>query len=91
MLICQTAVYESGFLDDRQAADLFRFPLCVRALNRQRGQRSAELSTPCDRKVAMGPRGMAVDGDDPPRQEIVFIGTRMREELIRSELDACLS
>ena len=42
-------------------------------------------------EVAMGPRGMAVDGDDPPRQEIVFIGTRMQEELIRSELDACLS
>ena len=32
VLICHTAVYESGFLDDRQAADLFRFPLCVRAL-----------------------------------------------------------
>ena len=43
MLICQTAVYESGFLDDRQAADLFRFPLCVRAL-KARPRRRAVMS-----------------------------------------------
>ena len=38
VLICHTAVYESGFLDDRQAADLFRFPLF---LTRGRGKASA--------------------------------------------------
>ena len=43
VLICHTAVYESGFLDDRQAADLFRFPLCVRAL-KARPRRRAVMS-----------------------------------------------
>lgn len=32
VLICHTAIYETGFLEDRPASDLFRFPLCVRAV-----------------------------------------------------------
>ena len=41
VLICHTAIYETGFLDDRPASDWFRFPLCVRAIKVQRGDRDA--------------------------------------------------
>ena len=42
VLICHTAVYETGFLDDRPASDLFRFPLCVRAVKVRHGERDTK-------------------------------------------------
>ena len=42
VLACHTAVYESGFLDDRPASDWFRFPLCVRAVKAQHGDRDTK-------------------------------------------------
>jgi drug/metabolite transporter (DMT)-like permease len=42
VLICHTAVYETGFLDDRPTSDLFRFPLCVRAVKVRHGERDTK-------------------------------------------------
>ena len=42
VLICHTAVYETGFLDDRPASDLLRFPLCVRTVNVRHGDRATK-------------------------------------------------
>merc|ERR1711959_583677 len=52
VLICHTAIYETGFLDDRPASDWFRFPLCVRAIKVQRGDRDA-------RSGGIAPEGVA--------------------------------
>ena len=53
VLICHTAIYETGFLDDRPASDWFRFPLCVRAIKVQRGDRDA-------RSGGIAPEGVAM-------------------------------